>query len=406
MRFIQRGFLPAPWATALLFVAAATPSIALAATPPVGPASTAPAGAAAATPSPAASTRWPVREGSYTIRDFRFGTGEVLPELRLTYLTLGTRRVDAQGRTTNAVLLLHGTGGDRRSLLNPLFADQLFGPGQPLDLAKHFLILPDDIGHGDASKPSDGLRARFPRYDYDDMVRSQHRMLVDGLQVDRLRLILGTSMGCMQAFVWGTTYPGFADALMPLACLPTAIAGRNRMMRHMAIEAIRQDPAWRGGDYEQQPVQGLRGAAQVLLVMGSSPLQMQKAAPTREQAERYADDYLARAMARTDANDAIYQWEASRNYDPSGALDRIRVPVRFVNSADDYVNPPELGIAEELTKRMPRAKFVLLPIAPETRGHGTHTHAALWKQHLVELLRESERAETPAAAAALESAPR
>jgi homoserine O-acetyltransferase len=345
----------------------------------------------AAASAPAAATSWPARDGTFTIRDFRFGTGEVLPELRLHYVTLGTPHVGADGRVDNAVLLLHGTGGEARSLLNPLFSDQLFGPGQPLDIQRYFIVLPDDIGHGQSSKPSDGLHARFPRYDYDDMVRSQRRMLVEGLKVDRLRLILGTSMGCMQSFVWGTTYPGFADALMPLACLPTAIAGRNRMIRYIAMQAIRQDPAWRGGEYTQQPAQGLRTANTMLLIMGSSPLQMQKAAPTREQAERYADDYLARAMARTDANDLLYQLDASRNYDPSAALAKIEVPVRYVNSADDFVNPPELGIAETLAKRMPRAKFVLLPISPETRGHGTHTHAAVWKQHLVDLLRESER---------------
>ncbi len=367
-------WLVAAFASACAFAAAAAEPRTTPTTSPAGPV-----------------TKWPVREGTYTIRDFRFGTGEVLPELRLGYLTLGTPRTDAQGRTTNAVLLLHGTGGDRYSLLNPLFADQLFGPGQPLDATEYFLIFPDDIGHGRSSKPSNGLRAKFPRYDYDDMVRSQHAMLTDGMKVNRLRLILGTSMGCMQSFVWGTTYPGFADALMPLACLPTAIAGRNRMMRHLAIQSMKQDPAWQGGDYAQQPVQGLRAANQILLIMGSSPLQMQKAAPTRAEAERYADDWLARRMASTDANDLIYQFDASRNYDPSGALAKIAVPVWFVNSADDYVNPPELGLAEELTKRMPRAKFVLLPITPETRGHGTHTHAALWKQHLVELLRDSAR---------------
>lgn len=350
-------------------------------------------GAPSASPNPASEARrtWSTREGWHTIRDFRFGTGEVLPELRLRYLTLGTPRRGADGRVENAVLLLHGTGGDATSLLNPLLADQLFGPGQPLDVERYFVILPDDIGHGRSSKPSDGLRMRFPRYDYDDMVRSQHEMLVEGLGIDRLRLILGTSMGCMQAFVWGTTYPGFADALMPLACLPTAIAGRNRMMRYMAIDAIRRDPAWRGGEYERQPEQGLRTALEMLLIMGSSPLQMQKAAPTREQAERYVDDYLAKRLESMDANDLIYQFDASRHYDPSAALAKIQVPVRHVNSADDYVNPPELGIAEELVKRMPRARFVLLPVTPDTRGHGTHTHAALWKQHLVELLRESER---------------
>lgn len=354
------------------------------------PASSATTGARAPAAPPAAPSTWPTRDGTFTIRDFRFGSGEVLPELRLHYLTLGTPHVAADGRIDNAVLLLHGTGGDAHSLLNPLFADQLLGPGQPLDIQRYFIVLPDDIGHGQSSKPSDGLHARFPHYDYDDMVRSQRQMLVEGLKIDRLRLILGTSMGCMQSFVWGTTYPGFADALMPLACLPTAIAGRNRMIRYVAMQAIRQDPAWQGGEYSQQPAQGLRTANAMLLVMGSSPLQMQKAAPTREQAERYADDYLARAMARTDANDLLYQLDSSRNYDPSASLAKIEVPVRYVNSADDFVNPPELGIAETLVKRMPHAKFVLLPITPETRGHGTHTHAALWKQQLVELLRESE----------------
>lgn len=391
-------------AASALVASAASPAFAA---PPRGAAvatvaASAPSGTAAATSGTAAtsqraipaSPRWPTREGIYTIRDFRFGTGEVLPELRLRYLTLGTPRVDAEGNTTNAVLLLHGTGGDATTLLNPLFADQLFGPGQPLDIERWFLILPDDIGHGRSSKPSDGLRARFPKYDYDDMVRSQHRMLVEHLKVNRLRLILGTSMGCMQAFVWGTTYTNFADALMPLACLPTAIAGRNRMMRYMAVDAIKRDPAWNNGGYEQQPQQGLRTASEMLLIMGSSPLQMQKAAPTREQAERYVDEYLDRRMAQTDANDLIYQLDASRRYDPSGMLAKITVPVRYVNSADDYVNPPELGIAEELAKRMPRAKFVLIPTSAETRGHGTHTHAALWKQHLVELLRESEHPTT------------
>jgi homoserine O-acetyltransferase/O-succinyltransferase len=346
--------------------------------------------ATAADPGP-----WPVQDGTHTIRDFRFGTGETLPELRLHYLTLGTPHRDRDGRIDNAVLLLHGTGGDSRSLLNPLFADELFGPGQPLDITRHYLILPDDIGHGSASKPSDGLRMRFPKYDYDDMVRSQHTMLVEGLGVDRLRLILGTSMGCMQAFVWGATYPGFADALVPLACLPTAIAGRNRMMRHMAIQAIKLDPAWNNGDYTTQPAQGLRNANEMLLIMGLSPLQAQKAAPTRAAAESYVDEYLKRRMSRTDANDMLYYLDASRNYDPSPQLDRITVPVLFINSADDFVNPPELGLAEALARKMLRCRFVLLPISEATRGHGTHTAAAVWKHHLIQFLKESEP--TPAA---------
>jgi homoserine O-acetyltransferase/O-succinyltransferase len=337
-----------------------------------------------------AQTAWPTRDGVYTIANFRFGTGQTLPQLRLHYLTLGTPHTDAQGHTDNAVLLLHGTGGDAHSLMNPIFADVLFGPGQPLDIRKYFIILPDDIGHGSSSKPSDGLHARFPEYDYDDMVASQHTMLLQGLKVDHLRLILGTSMGCMEAFVWGETYAGFADALAPFACLPTALVGRNRMMRYMAVRAIEQDPQWLGGEYKSQPIQGLTTANEMLLVMGSSPLQMQKRYTTRAAAEAYVEDYLKRYNADTDANDLIYYVQASRNYDPSANLERITVPVLYINSADDYINPPELGIAEKLAKRMPHCRFILIPISDATRGHGTHTVAAVWKDYLVQLLAESE----------------
>lgn len=328
--------------------------------------------------------------GVYIARDFRFGTGETLPELKLHYLTLGTPHRDVAGRVDNAVLLLHGTGGNAHTLFNRVFADVLFGPGEPLDIKRFYLIFPDDIGQGESSKPSDGLHMRFPKYDYDDMVRSQHEMLAAGMHVDHLRLILGTSMGCMQSFVWGETYPGFADALMPLACQAVALAGRNRMTRYMAIENIMQDPAWNGGDYTAQPKLGLRAANEMLLLMGSAPLVMQKAYPTRAQAEQYVDSYLARAVASTDANDLIYYVDASRNYDPSANLSKITVPVMYINSADDFINPPELGIAEAMTKRMPHARFVLLPITEATRGHGTHTQAAIWKQYLVELLKQSE----------------
>ncbi|NJD30767.1 MAG: alpha/beta fold hydrolase [Gammaproteobacteria bacterium] len=337
-----------------------------------------------------APASWPAQEGTFTIRDFRFGTGETLPELRLHYLTLGTPHRNDAGRIDNAILLLHGTGGERHTLLNPIFSNELFGPGQPLDITRYYLVLPDDIGHGASSKPSDGLHARFPHYDYDDMVRSQHAMLVEGLGIEHLRLILGTSMGCMQTFVWGETYPGFADGLVPLACLPTAIAGRNRMMRYMAIQAIKLDPAWQNGDYTTQPVQGLRTANELVMIMGLSPLQAQKAAPTRTAAEDYVDKYLEKAMARTDANNLIYYFDASRNYDPSPNLDRIAVPVLYINSADDFINPPELGIAEALAKKMPRCRFVLLPISDQTRGHGTHTAAAVWKQYLVEFMNQTE----------------
>jgi len=336
-------------------------------------------------------SHWPTQEGTFNIPDFHFGSGETLPQLRLHYLTLGKPHTDSSGHTDNAVLLLHGTGGDAHSLLNPLFSEVLFEPGQPLDITKYFVILPDDIGHGSSSKPSDGLHAHFPQYDYDDMVRSQHAMLLEGLKVNHLRLILGTSMGCMQTFVWGETYPGFADALAPFACLPTAVAGRNRMMRYLAIQAIKQDPQWLEGEYKTQPLQGLRTANEIFLIMGSSPLLLQKRAPNRAAAETYIDQYLQRAVSTTDANDLIYYANASRNYDPSPNLERITVPVLYINSADDFINPPELGIAETLAKRMPQCRFILIPISDATHGHGTHTVAALWKDDLLQLLQQSAR---------------
>ncbi|QHN04909.1 alpha/beta fold hydrolase [Granulicella sp. WH15] len=334
-------------------------------------------------------TAWPTADHVTLLPNFRFGTGETLPQLKLHYLTLGTPHRNAAGHTDNAVLLLHGTGGSATSLLNPVFSNILFGPGQPLDIAKYFLILPDDIGHGQSSKPSDGLHAHFPAYDYDDMVRSQ-RMMLDDLKVDHLRLILGTSMGCMQTFVWGETYPGFSDALAPFACQAVELAGRNRMTRYMAIEAIRQDPAWMGGEYKTQPVQGLRTANEMLLIMGSSALQMQEHEGTRALAEKWVDDYLKRTMASTDANNLLFYMNASRNYDPSKNLERITVPLLWINSADDFINPPELGLADKMVKRMPQARFILLPITDATRGHGTHTQAAIWKDYLIELMQRSE----------------
>jgi homoserine O-acetyltransferase len=333
---------------------------------------------------------WPTKDGTYTIDHFQFKDGETIEHLRLHYLTLGQPHRDAAGHVDNAVLLLHGTGGDAHTLLNPVFSNVLFVPGGVLDITKYFLILPDDIGQGESSKPSDGLHAHFPQYDYDDMVRSQYLMLTEGMHVDHLRLILGTSMGCMQSFVWGETYPGFAQALAPFACLPVELAGRNRMMRYMAIQAIKLDPAWMGGEYKTEPVQGLRTANEMLLVMGSSPLQMQKNEPTRAAAEKYVDDYLARTMAHTDANDMIYYINASRNYNPAAKLGTIQVPVLWINSADDYINPPELGIAERMAKQMLRAKFILIPISDATRGHGTHTVAAIWNDYLAEFMRETE----------------
>ena len=328
------------------------------------------------------------KDADFTIPNFRFGTGESLPELRLHYKTLGTPHRNGAGKIDNAVLLLHGTGGFSGNLIVPVFSEPLFGPGEPLDITRYYLIFPDDIGHGQSSRPSDGLHALFPHYDYDDMVRSQHEML-HGLGVDHLRLILGTSMGCMQTFVWGEAYPDAADALMPLACLPVPIAGRNRMMRYGAIEAIKTDPAWNNGEYAAEPP-SVHTADLLLFVMGSAPLVLQKAAPTRDAAEKYLDAQMARTDAVTDANNLIYYFDASRNYDPSQHLDRITAPVMWINSADDFINPPELKIAEKYAPQLKLGKFVLLPITEETRGHGTHTQAAVWKSYLVELMKESE----------------
>jgi homoserine O-acetyltransferase len=333
-----------------------------------------------------ATNEWPVQDDAFDISHFRFHDGGTLPILHLHYLTLGTLHRDSQGHTDNAVPLLHGTGGDSHSLLDPLFSNELFGPGQPLDITKYFLILPDDIGHGQSSKPSDGLHMRFPAYDYDDMVASQHAMLVEGLHIDHLRLILGTSMGCMQTFVWGETFPTFSDALAPFACLPVEIAGRNRMMRYMAIDAVKRDPAWENGEYTAEPAAGLRTAAEIVFIMGSAPLQMQKNFPTLIAAEQRVDTYLDRVTGKLDANNLIYYLNASRNYNPAPKLSTITAPVLWINSADDFINPPELGIAKRMVSQIPKARFVLLPISNATTGHGTHTDAAVWKSHLIDFL--------------------
>ncbi len=328
-------------------------------------------------------------EGDYVSHDFHFKSGETLPELRLHYMTLGKPDRDANGKVTNAALILHGTGGSGRQFLAPQFADVLFGPGQLLDTSHYFIILPDNIGHGKSSKPSDGMHAHFPQYDYDDMVAAQHELLEKGLSVNHLRLILGTSMGCMHSWVWGETYPDFMDALMPLACLPVQIAGRNRLWREMVIEGIRQDPDWKSGDYTTEPRAALQISADFLLIAGSAPLQMQKSLPTRDAADQFLDGSMKRITASLDANDFLYAVSASRNYDPSAQLGIIKAPVMFVNSADDFINPPELGIAERETKHVKNGRFVLIPVSEQTHGHGTHTWAAVWQQYLQELLRQT-----------------
>ena len=337
---------------------------------------------------PAAQAAAPARkgEGDYVIEGFRFASGETLPEVRLHYVTLGAPHRNAAGRVDNAVLIIHGTGGSARSLLVEKFAGVLFGPGQPLDASRYYVILPDALGHGGSSKPSDGLHARFPQYGYEDMVDAQYRLVTQGLQLDHLRLVMGTSMGCMHTWMWGEAHPDFVDALMPLACLPVQIAGRNRLWRGLIIDAIRSDREWQQGEYRSEPIDALRTAAGMLLIAGSAPLQMQQALPTREAADEFRKKYMERELQDLDANDLLYQVNSSRDYDPSAGLEKIRAPVMWVNSADDFINPPELAIAEREIKRVKHGRFVLLPVSQQTHGHGTHTDAALWQQYLVQLL--------------------
>ncbi|HCB77099.1 MAG TPA: hypothetical protein DEP91_13190 [Sphingomonas bacterium] len=362
----------------------AAPAFAQTAAPPPAAASTAPA------PAP---TRWPVKEGNYVIRDFAFQSGERLPALRMHYRTLGKPHRDASGAIDNAVMVLHGTGGTGAQFLQPQFADRLYGPGQPLDIARYWIILPDNIGHGESSKPSDGLHMRFPAYDYDDMVDAQVALMTKGLGVAHPRLVFGTSMGCMHGFVMAERHPDFARALMPMACEPVAIAGLNRMWRQLAIDGIKADPVWAGGDYKAQPAAGLRTAASLLFVAGGAPLYLQATYPTRTKASAYAQERVAASIAGLDANDLIYQLDASRNYDPWPRLEAIRTPMTWINSADDFINPRGLPYPAEALKRMPTARFRMIAETPETRGHGTHTWARFWEKDLVELL---ARTATPA----------
>jgi homoserine O-acetyltransferase/O-succinyltransferase len=329
-------------------------------------------------------------QGDAILHDFRFSSGETLPELKVHYVTLGRKLDDGRGRTTNAVLVLHGTGGSSAQFLGPRFAGVLFGPGQPLDSSRTFIVIPDSVGHGASSKPSDGLKARFPRYTYDDMVTAQHRLLTESLGVNHLRLVIGTSMGGMQTWVWGETYPDFMDALMPLASLPTAIAGRNRMWRKMAMDLIREDPDWRGGNYTRQP-RGLGGALALMLVLSGSPHEWMRQAPDRAAADAAVEAYMADRLAKTDANDLLFALDASRDYDPSPRLERIQAPLLALNFSDDAINPPELGLLEKGVARVKNGQAVVFPLSERTHGHQTHTWADLWKTYLNELLVRSKR---------------
>ncbi|MFI5097788.1 MAG: alpha/beta fold hydrolase [Candidatus Acidiferrales bacterium] len=328
------------------------------------------------------------QSGNFVVKDFQFKSGERLAEVRLHYHTLGTPQKDSSGKVRNAVLILHGTGGSGRQFLTPTFAGVLFGPGQPLDAAKYFLILLDNIGHGDSSKPSDGMHMRFPHYEYDDMIELQYRLLTQGLGVNHLRLVMGTSMGGMHTWLWAEQHPDFMDAAMPLASQPIEIAGRNRMMRRMILDSIRTSADWNNGEYTQQP-HGLAAALDILLIMGSSPLQMQKQEPTREKADEFLENYIATRSKTSDANDMLYYFDASRNYNPEPQLDKITCRLTAVNSADDQINPPELKLIDADILRVKQGKFVLLPLTGATRGHGTHSLPAIWGDHLKELLDRS-----------------
>ena len=328
-------------------------------------------------------------QGDYVVKDYRFASGQTLPELKLHYRTLGTPQRDAAGRVRNAVLILHGTSGSGEQFLNPIFAGELFGPGQPLDVARFYVILPDAIGHGQSSRPSEGLHARFPNYRYADLVDAEHRLVADGLHVDHLRLVMGTSMGGMHTWMWGENYPEMMDALLPLASLPAPIGGRNRMWRRMISEEIRGDPAWAGGDYQTQPP-SLRFAAEMFFFMVDNPRRRTEQFPTGAAADQGMDEFAGREVKAWDADDILYAMESSSDYDPSKKLEAIRAPLVAVNSADDLINPPDQGILEREITKVPHGRAVLIPEGPDTRGHGTHTVAKLWKADLEQLLKASE----------------
>jgi len=328
-------------------------------------------------------------EVDYELKDYKFVSGETLPTLRLHYTTFGKPVKDKSGKVINAVYIMHGTTGNSHNFVNQGFGGYLFKAGGLLDATKYFIILPDGIGHGKSSKPSDGLHMKFPKYTYDDMVQADHQVLTEKMGVNHLRLILGTSMGAMHCWVWAETYPDFMDACMANASLPVEIAGRNRQTRYAAIQCVKNDPEWKGGEYTAPPAMGLRGAETSMMWMTSSPWQMQRRMPTREQAERAWDNAVENFIRHQDANDFIYAMEASRQYNPEPKLATIQCNFFAVNSADDECNPPEMGVMEPAIKKVPKGKYILLPITEKTSGHGTHSNPSIWGDYLKELLEVS-----------------
>ena len=332
----------------------------------------------------------PVTENDFTLKDFAFASGERMAELRIHYRTLGTLHRDAKGQVDNAVLILHGTGGSSAGFLGANFAGELFGAGQLLDTTKYFIVMPDGIGHGKSSKPSDGLRAAFPTYGYRDMVEAQHRLIAEGLKIDRLRLVMGTSMGGMHSWMWGERYPDMMDALMPLASVPGPISGRNRIWRRMIIDAIRTDPSWEDGNYTATP-RNMRLVHEITLFMAGNSTQRAMEMPTTAKADAVIEDMVGRMMAGSDANNMLCALSASADYDPSADLEKIKAPLTAINTADDLINPPELGVLEREIKRVRHGRAVVLPLGPDTKGHGSHTYATLWKSELADLLARSAR---------------
>ena len=329
-------------------------------------------------------------EGDFIARDFAFTSGERLPETKIHYRTVGAPRKDADGVVRNGVLILHGTGGTGAGFLSATYGGRLFGKGQPLDAEKYFIILPDNVGHGQSSKPSDGLRMKFPKYRYTDMVKLQYELVTKGLGLTTLKLVMGTSMGAMHAWNWGYMYPGFAAGLVPLASNPVEIGGRNRVWRKFLIDAIETDPTWQHGDYTEQP-RGLASAIGFLMMATSTPLQWQKQYPTTAATDQYVADQVAARSKNTDANDMLYYYHAIEDYNPAPHLSKITAPLLAINSADDFVNPPELPMMQDLIKQVKKGRFVLLPITDATRGHGTHSLPAIWGQELVKFMSIANR---------------
>ena len=323
------------------------------------------------------------QEGSWVVRDFKFHTGEVLPELRLHYRTIGAP-------TGEPVIVMHGTTGSGAGFLTPAFAGELFGPGQPLDAKRYYIILPDAVGHGRSSKPSDGLRTKFPRYNYDDMVDAQHRLVTEHLKVKHARLVMGNSMGGMETWIWAQKYPGFMDVAVPMASLPTEMASRNWMTRRLIIDSIRNDPEWMGGNYTKQPRSAQFASVFFGIATNGGNQALLKAAPTREKADALLDARL-KAPYTLDANDALYQWDSSRDYNPSKGLERIEATLLAINAADDERNPPETGALDREIKRVKNGRVLLIPGSEDTSGHGTTGRAKFWAKELGQLLQTAPR---------------